>query len=212
MKWFISLAIIGAIIYFKRKRNGKLTPRLIISLIMALVSLIPGIIEAAFSNGKAGMASVPLLLASLIMALWPQKTDDQVSNYTFKEKSDFIILVSIIIIYGFASFMILQNPNSANGIYWILVSTIAFISIIILSHIILAISHKPEDNDERDNINSWRSSKNAYSILSVGIWISLALILITQNIFATSFALFGAFILAEVVRLASSLFYYRYAP
>lgn len=212
IKYFISLAIIGAIIYFKRKQNGKLTTRLAISLIMALASLIPAIIEALFSNGEAGLASVPLLIASLVMALWPQKTDEQISSYTFKEKSDFIILVSIVIIYGFGSFMILQNPNSANGLYWILVSSIAFISIIILSHIILAITHKPEDKDERDNINSWRSSKNAYSILSVGIWICLAIILISQNIFTASFALFGTFILAEVVRLASSLFYYRYAP
>lgn len=212
MKWLISLAIIGSIIFFKRKHTGKLTPRLIIGFVMALASIIPAIIDALYTNGQAGYANIPLFLASLIMTLWPENNDEQVSNYTFQEKSDFIILVSIIIVYGCASFMIVQNFNSGNGLYWIILSSIAFAIITLLSHVLLAIFHKPEEKDERDEINSWRSAKNAYSILSVGIWISFAIILISHNIFASAFALFGAFILAEVVRLASSLFYYRYAP
>ena len=105
--------------------------------------IIPAIIDALYTNGQAGYANIPLFLASLIMTLWPENNDEQVSNYTFQEKSDFIILVSIIIVYGCASFMIVQNFNSGNGLYWIILSSIVFAIITLLSHVLLAISHKP---------------------------------------------------------------------
>ena len=71
-------------------------------------------------------------------------------------------------------------------------------------------SAAPEKPDERDLIVNLRGSRNAYWAMAAGAWCVLLLTIAQQPLGLLFYALMGAFALAELVRLGSQLFYYRF--
>jgi hypothetical protein len=81
--------------------------------------------------------------------------------------------------------------------------------IMTVSHIVLAVIRSPEATDERDRIIGWRSSRNGYVVMAIAAWGILMLVFVGATPGILAYALFGAFVLAELVRLASELAYSR---
>ncbi len=91
-----------------------------------------------------------------------------------------------------------------------------FISIIILIvvveiilHILLAGFHRPEAEDERDQLIELRATRNAYYLLVAGVvTANIAFLVLAAPILVAHIILFF-FILAESVAFITQLFYYR---
>jgi hypothetical protein len=100
--------------------------------------------------------------------------------------------------------------GGAGGIAVGVLSAFALITVLsIIGHIVLAIAHRPEAEDERDRAIDLRSTRNAYIVLCVLMWVGPVFAIGSGNAFLAALSFFGAFLLSEFVRVASRLFYYR---
>ena len=133
---------------------------------------------------------------------------------SFKEKSIWISLVSTIIIFGYYFLRIFQMANNEKVAHREI--AVFFISIIILIvvveiilHILLAGFHRPEAEDERDQLIELRATRNAYYLLVAGVvTANIAFLVLAAPILVAHIILFF-FILAESVAFITQLFYYR---
>ena len=132
---------------------------------------------------------------------------------SFREKSAWINLAAIVLVYGFYAYGIWGAPPTRLGAIAVLIgSTIGMIVISIAGHIAIAIGQRPEVVDERDMLVGLRSARNGFHALAAGVWtlIFLAIALPGPPILL-AYAALSVFVLAEVVRLISALVYYRTA-
>lgn len=150
---------------------------------------------------------------------------------SFKEKSTWISLLCTICIFAYYFYNLgalvgipeVQAKAAATSL-----ATRAIIYIVIAETLFQALlsasNHRDAElgNDERDQIFSYKSNRVAYSILVTGVFITLGrLVLVEYNPnFAdhnsslqipmlTAHILLFSFILSEVARFATQLFYYR---
>jgi hypothetical protein len=129
---------------------------------------------------------------------------------SFREKSAWINLVAIVLVYGFYAWRLWGAPPTRLGAIAALIgSTILMIIISVTGHVALAIGRRPEAIDERDALVGLRSARNGFHALAAGVWAVIFLAIASPNPIFLAYAALGAFVLAEVVRLASSLVYYR---
>jgi hypothetical protein len=136
----------------------------------------------------------------------------------FREKSIVVQSVSILAVYGFFGVRLWgfwDQPSlssaaaSAIMVFALVGITICMLIIVIASHVALAFYARPETLDERDRVIGLRGSRNAYVVLTVGIWCVLYLAIAGVPHGALLYAIMAAFALAELVRLGSQLLYYR---
>ena len=130
---------------------------------------------------------------------------------TFREKSTVAQFAAIVLVYGFVAIRYWGAPLTGVRAIEILISiTVLMILIMVPAHIAFAIQQRPENADERDAAVNVRGTRNAYAALGFGFWCLLMMI-----VFKTPYGLlFGAALavgaLAELVRLGSQLYYYRF--
>jgi hypothetical protein len=216
--WMTAFFAAAGILYFANKQRGmsgelaSAKGRLAFGLAIIGASAIPATIEALFSKGQIGFAGLPLAIIGLGMIFWKNvpASEEQSHEFTFREKSTAISLVLIVLLYGVGSASALASGGLTAGITWLVGSAFLMIILVGVSHAILALLHKPELEDERDQIVGLRSSRNGYAILCVGIWFCLFMMLYTPNVPAIAFTVFGIFVLAEIVRMSSFLIYSRF--
>ena len=129
----------------------------------------------------------------------------------FREMSIVAQIVAIVAVSGFYGVCYWGQrftPVTAMGV---LVGMTALMSIIgIVSHAAIRIWAAPEKPDERDLLVNLRGSRNAFRAMAAGVWCVLLLIIAQQPPGLLFYALLGVFALAELVRLGSQLFYYRF--
>jgi hypothetical protein len=129
---------------------------------------------------------------------------------SFREKSAWINLAAIVLVYGYYGWRLWGAPPTPMSAITLLIgSTILMIIISIAGHIAAAIGQRPEMVDERDVLVGLRSARNALYALSAGVWAVIFLAIASPNPIFLAYAALGAFVLAEVVRLISALAYYR---
>lgn len=216
--WLTAFVTIAGLLYVLNRRNDASTDmqssrrRMVLGLMMIGASSIPAAIEALSSGGNFGLAGLPLALAGIGVVFWKRKPVgvERYSEFTFREKSTAISLVLIVLLYGLGSIFAAANGGLHNVIAWHIPSTLAMMILMAVSHAILAIKHRPEAQDERDQSVAMRSARNGYTVLSIGVWLCLAMILLAPDIPAIALMIFGAFVLAEIVRMASTLLYSRF--
>lgn len=130
---------------------------------------------------------------------------------TFREKSTVVQIAAILLVYGFFAARCWGHPLPYGASLGILIGiTVCMILIMVPAHIALAIQRKPEKPDERDSIVAVRGTRNAYFTLGVGVWIVLFMIMLQTSYGLLFCAAMGTFALAELVRLGSQLYYYRF--
>jgi len=128
---------------------------------------------------------------------------------TFREKSAWISMVAIVLVYGFFGFKVMHAPPTRAGV---VVALIGSTILVILLHIIAyaaAVKSRKERPDERDALIALRGARFGYYALAAGLWCLIFLALAAPPPAILAYAALGAFILGAMARLASQLVMYR---
>ena len=142
-------------------------------------------------------------------------------DMSYKEKSLLASLGATLLLFGWylygAFSILLLNPELPGFIEFI----ILIVGFIILEAIIqsfLAIKNKSQLEDERDKLIEKTSSRYSYGFLVVCIWVSMIQILLDARfdnhlMLTTPYGMFHFlllfFVLAEVIRFGTQLYYYQ---
>ena len=129
---------------------------------------------------------------------------------TFREKSAAACLAITALAFGAYGYWVMQTHPTAQGAIGGLVGLIvAQIVLQIPVHIVFALQSRPEGLDERDLVIDRLAQRNAYFVLFGAVWAVLAVALAAMPALTIAYALVAAIVVAEMVRYASLLFYYR---
>jgi hypothetical protein len=135
---------------------------------------------------------------------------------TYREKSAAASIAAIVLVYGFFAFKLLGASKQlatplapVQAVGALIGSTILVVIILIPIHVFFTIRGRPEAIDERDRIVGLRSARNGYYVLATCIWGVAMLALTSPPPVLLAYALVAGFAVAEVVRYASQLVYYR---
>ena len=175
---------------------------------------VPAAIQFIATEGKMWWAGVPLSFVAAALGFQSIRVERPKGPAlaSFREKSAAVSVAAILAIYGWATVDVLQRPPQLADAFGFLVgTTVMMIIVMALSHTVLAILREPEKEDERDKVIGWRSTRNSYVVMTFGVWGVLALVFAQAPLGVLAYALLGLFVLAELVRLASELVYYRLA-
>lgn len=129
---------------------------------------------------------------------------------TFREKSAWVCIAAILLVYGCYAFKLWGAPlRPLDAIGALVGSTVLMILITVAAHIAIALRTRPEKLDERDQLVALRSARNAFYVLATGVWAVMYLAIASPQPILLAYAAMSAFVLAELVRLASQVVYYR---
>ena len=133
----------------------------------------------------------------------------------FRAKSAGISLIAILIIgmYYFASVAALLpgDENIPDGATGLIISTVILIAVVeaVLQIVLFIGAGRIEERTERDNTIAAGAARNAYLVMTVGVFATVAGILAGFTTFEMSSLLLLGFLLAEIVKFASQLVYYQ---
>jgi hypothetical protein len=129
----------------------------------------------------------------------------------FREKSILAQLAAILVVYSYFGIQLWGKPLTPIAATAALIGiTILMILILIVAHIVIRFYSRPERPDERDHVIALRGSRNGYNALIAGVWCVLLLSISHAPYGYLFLAINAAVALAELVRLGSQLFYYRF--
>jgi hypothetical protein len=155
-------------------------------------------------------AGVGLVGAGMIAFSLAPKRARREPTLTFHEKSLIAQIATIVLVYGFVGFKLWGRPLSPPAaIAAVIGLSVLMIVIVTVSHIALAIHQKPEQRDERDAQVALRGARNGYYVLAVGLWFLMMLSIMATPYGQMLLAIMYVGVLAELVRQASQLVYYR---
>jgi hypothetical protein len=163
--------------------------------------------------GGAGVLVVGLVQIAYYLGLKRRQSDRKSSSTValFREKRLVAQIVAIFAVYGFFGVRYWGLPFTPITATTVLIGlTTLMVVISIAFHAAIRIGATPERSDERDLLVDLRGSRNAYRALAAGVWCVLLLTIAQQPLGLLFYALMGTFALAELVRLGSQLFYYRF--
>jgi hypothetical protein len=127
---------------------------------------------------------------------------------SFREKSAWISIVAIVLVYGFYGLRLLNHEPTRLGVVAMLIGSIMLTIVIsVAGHV--AVARRSEKPDERDHLIDARSTRFGYHAMAVGVWGLIFLALAGPSLALLAYAALGAFVLAELVRLASQVAMYR---
>jgi uncharacterized membrane protein len=141
---------------------------------------------------------------------------DIMSNETdiglsFQEKSIWLTLAANAAVYAFYFWRALAigdgDPARVGALFGEVV--VLLIAIMAVGHAVLAIRHRPERKDERDQRVATKAARNAYYVLASGGFCALGVAALSVGTFWYAHALLAALVLAEITKGASQLVYYR---
>ncbi|MFT3699987.1 MAG: hypothetical protein QM831_42980 [Kofleriaceae bacterium] len=129
---------------------------------------------------------------------------------TFQEKSLWVQLVSTVVIYAVYFVLAVRMGEGDPRVGVLFVGTVIAMAVVnAVVHAVLAVMKRPEKADERDRQISLRATKYSYAVLTVGVWCALTVCAMTLGTFWIAHVGLAAFILAEIVRFASQLVFYK---
>ncbi len=133
---------------------------------------------------------------------------------SFREKSAWISILSISVIYGFYFWSVIHAGPKAGGFHFggLLMTVIALVVLEVVLHIAAAIFNPKEaqaPRDERDKLIELRSMRVAYSGLATGIAFACFFGAFTPPIIFNTNALLFILVTAEILRYACQVIQYR---
>ena len=129
---------------------------------------------------------------------------------TFREKSAAACLVITALAFGAYGYWVFQNhPTAADAIGGLVAIIVAQVVLQVPVHIFFALQSRPEGLDERDLVFDRLAQRNAYFILFGWVWGGMVMALMQKPVLSIAYALVATIVVAELVRFASLLFYYR---
>ena len=135
-------------------------------------------------------------------------------NKSFEEKSIWISLLTISLIFGYYFVRIVQmvsqdDINVAQSIVLLISVIVMVITVEVVFHIIIALRDRPQALDERDRMIELKATRNAYFVLVFGIFLPMAGIAAQVRPFIVAHVIMFIFVLSEITKFLTQLFYYR---
>jgi hypothetical protein len=131
---------------------------------------------------------------------------------TFREKSAAASLTLVALTFAaFGAWAVQQSHTTGEMLIGLVAAIVVQIVLQIIAHIVFAVQGRREAADERDREVGQRAQRNAYWVLMTAVWVPLGLAVAGIGGQTMIAALMGAIVLAELVRFASQLVYYRTA-
>lgn len=140
--------------------------------------------------------------------------DQQTTNMPFRAKSAWVSLfiISIFGMYYFVNVWRLwpSDDDLPEGALNLVIGTVLLIVIveIILHFVLLLGAGKAESRTKNDEIVFAKASHIAYTVLTVGVVVTVASMFVGFTVFQLSSVLVLAFLLAEIAKFASQIVYY----
>ncbi|MDZ5648998.1 hypothetical protein [Nitrospirillum sp. BR 11828] len=130
---------------------------------------------------------------------------------TFREKSALATALTLSLVYGLYAWRAWgAGLTRAEAIPGMVGVVLAQAIVVVVAHIALAIHRRPERPDERDQAAALHGLRNAYYVLLTGavgvLWLSLC---DTPGL-TVAHAMLASVVLAEIVRHASQVLFYRW--
>jgi len=145
-------------------------------------------------------------------------------DMSYQERSIAGSLIAMLVVYGYYFAAVLRDMGrpgfAGGGLGRLIFAVIAIIVIQIVYHIVLALESKPEPKDERDILIEAKAYRNGYFALASGAFFVISAVIvaglardaaptgIVVNSFLVNLVLLFM-VIAEVVKLATQLFYYH---
>ncbi|MEO1439354.1 MAG: hypothetical protein AAFV33_03065 [Chloroflexota bacterium] len=136
-------------------------------------------------------------------------------NAPFRAKSAGVSLVAILIIglYYFANVISLlpSDENVPDGALGLAITAIVLIAVLeaALQIVLFIGAGRIEERTKRDDMIAARASRNAYLVMTAGVFATFASMFVEFTPFEMASLLLGAFLLAEIINFASQIIYYR---
>lgn len=133
---------------------------------------------------------------------------------SFTEKSVWIQLVSMLLVLG--GYFLVASRMLAAGVTALpayaavfMVSVVAMVIVLIVGHVAVALVGRPDDEDERDRLISWRAEARSGWLLGAGVLAGIAaMVLAFPDVWVAHLLLLSLF-LSEVLKLVLQLVDYR---
>ncbi len=133
-------------------------------------------------------------------------------NLSFQEKSLWLMLVSLVGVFGFYFAKALPTHTVDVMPHQVVLFVLAVVLLVILQivgHIVIAIVDRRTDTDERDRLIGLKGTRNAAYVLATGVFLALCTALLTKGNFVFTHVLLGFWVIAQLVEIGSQLFFYR---
>ncbi len=136
-------------------------------------------------------------------------------DLSYQEKSILGSLLAVAVVFGYYFASVLRDigrpefDGNSLPIGRLVLAVVAIVVIEIVYHIVLALESKPEPKDERDTLIASKAYRNAYFVLSTGIFMVMCAVMLAFKPFLTVNLVLFVWVLAELAQFATQLFYYR---
>jgi hypothetical protein len=144
---------------------------------------------------------------------------------SYQEKSIAGSLAAMLVVYGYYFAAVLRDMGqpqfAGTGLGRLILAVIAIVVIQVVYQIVLALESKPEPKDERDILIEAKAYRNGYFALATGAFLVIGAVIAAglassaapTRIVVTPFLVVNLvllfMVLAEFVKLATQLLYYR---
>jgi len=133
---------------------------------------------------------------------------------SFEEKSVWVQLVSLIV--GVGAYFAVSGMMLSNGVVALvpyipvfMVSVGLLVVVMVVGHIIAAVTGKPEPRDERDRLIGWRAESNSSWLLATGVFGAITALAFGIEAVWVAHLLLASMFLSEMLKLLLQLMYYR---
>ena len=133
---------------------------------------------------------------------------------SFEEKSAWITLLGLFLAFGvyfaIASRMLSAGVKETAAFLPLFALTVVLLlTVLVVSHVVVAIASRPDGRDERDRLISWRAEHSSSWVLGFGVLAAMfALAMPVERAWIAN-GLLGVLFLSEVLCYALRLYYYR---
>lgn len=144
-------------------------------------------------------------------------------DLTFQEKSLWVSLLSIGVLYGYYFYEVASGAQepSLSAMLWTMIGIIVLLIVVeIVCHAVIGSFHAPEKLDERDRLIEARAGRISHFMLAAGVVVVLGRMVIggalqeadaTLQIplFETANMLLFVLVVSELVHIGGRIFFYR---
>ena len=135
-------------------------------------------------------------------------------NASYEEKSVWIKLLAMAI--AFAGYLIIAGTMRSAGVDLLppyaavfAASVVVMVIIMVLGHLLAAITGRVEKRDERDRTIGWRAGSNSAWVLAAGIFTALCLMLASVSTLWVAHLLLISLYASQIMEYVLQLLYYR---
>ena len=129
-------------------------------------------------------------------------------NLSFREKSLWLMLVSLVGVFTFYFATVLPSHAinvAPSQVAMFVLAVVILVIVAVMGHIVIAIVDRRAAADERDRLVELKGKRNASYVLATGVFFALCVPLFTTGTFLFTHLLLGFWVLAELVDIGSQL-------